>query len=350
MSRFMDTRLQGLSPYVPGEQLRKKDIIKLNTNENPYPPSPKVLEVVGSEAHTLHLYPDVSGGNLVTQLASFYKVDKDQVFFGNGSDEILAFCFQAFCPQGVAFADLTYGFYPVYAQLYQVPATVIPLREDLSLGAEDYYDLHKTIVIANPNAPTGLALSLAEIQEILRRNQDALVIVDEAYVDFGAQSCVTLLDQNPNLLVVGTFSKSRSMAGARLGYALGSKELIADLNTIKFSFNPYNVNQLTLAAGAASLEDQAYFEQCRDKVVETRESCKASFAKMGFSVTDSKANFLFVSHPKYTAESLYQQLKQRDILVRWFCVPRIENYLRITVGTQQQMDRLLAALQSLIEQ
>lgn len=351
MSRFMDGRLRALVPYTPGEQPQNiPDLIKLNTNENPFPPSPRVEAALNSgETRQLRLYSDPACGAFLQALAHTLGVETEQVFASNGSDEALAFCFQALCPHGAVFADLTYGFYPVFAALYGVPFTELPLREDFSLAVEDYAECRQTVFLANPNAPTGLALPRAKVEALLRQDPERLVVVDEAYVDFGAESAVPLLRQYENLLVIGTFSKSRCLAGARLGYAVGSRALIADLNTVKFSFNPYNVNRLTLRAGTAALEDASYFSACCQEICAVREDTARALRALGFSVTDSKANFLFAAPPAraasnraLTGTAYCAMLRKNGILVRRFDdKERIANYARITIGTRQQMERLL---------
>ena len=348
MSRFLNHEYRRLAPYTPGEQPQNREYIKLNTNESPFEPSPLVKQAVLAEVQSLNLYPDPNCNSLCTALAKHFAVEADNVFVGNGSDEILAFCFQGFCADGAAFADLTYGFYPVYAQLYHCESQIIPLNNEFMITPSDYFGLGKTIFIANPNAPTGLALSLCDIEDILQSNPSSLVVIDEAYVDFGACSAVSLLPRYDNLLVIGTFSKSRSLAGGRIGYALGSRQLIADLNRIKFSFNPYNINRLSLAAGTSAVEDEEYFENCCQKIVLTRNYTLAALREMGFYCTESMANFVFAAHPDHTGEKLYLQLKEQGVLVRWFNQPRIQDYLRITIGTKQQMDALLEALQVIV--
>ncbi|NLW77928.1 MAG: histidinol-phosphate transaminase [Ruminococcaceae bacterium] len=347
MSIYLDSRFSKLIPYAPGEQPKTPVKIKLNTNESPFPPSPKVRQAVMAAVETMRLYPDPTASAVIEALAQTLGVRPGQVTLGNGSDEILAFCFQALCPNGVAFPDISYGFYPVYAQLYQVDIHTIPLRDDFTLAVEDYAGLGRTIVFANPNAPTGLALSRAQIATMLETNPGSLVIVDEAYIDFGAESAIPLLEQYDNLMVVGTFSKSRAMAGARLGYAVASEALIADLNLIKYSFNPYNLNRMTLAAGAAVLEDASYFEACAQKIINTRIIAKDKLEKSGYYCTDSMANFIFVSHPEYEAEVLQGRLRAEGILVRWFNQSRIKNWLRITIGTETQMDELVKIMDSI---
>lgn len=348
MSRFLDARFETLTPYTPGEQPRVQNLIKLNTNESPYPPSPLAVQAAQVQAQGLQLYSNPACTQAVVPLAACLGVQPQQVFVGNGSDEVLALCFAALCPQGAAFADITYGFYPVWAALCGLRQQIIPLRNDFTLAVADYAGLGKTIFIANPNAPTGLALTPEEIEEILRTNKDNLVVVDEAYVDFGAQSVVPLLQSYQNLMVVGTFSKSRQLAGGRFGYAVASPALIEDLNRIKFSFNPYNVNSMTLAAAAGALRDAEYFERCRQKVINTRARTLQALRRMGFEVTDSLANFVFVKHPKKQGKTLYEELRQKGVLVRHWDAPRISEYLRISIGTDAQMDALFAALEELL--
>ena len=285
MSRFLSARLQALAPYVPGEQPKVK-LIKLNTNESPFPPAPGVKEAVTEAAESLQLYNDLSAARLIKLLAETYGVQENQITVSNGSDEILAFAFQAFGEKGLVFPDITYGFYPVWAELYGLDAKIIPLTEDFSIDISDYQGNDRCIVIANPNAPTGKALPLSAIQEIAEKNPDQVVIVDEAYVDFGADSALALLPEYDNVLVIRTFSKSRQLAGARLGFAMGSATLIDDLNRVRFSFHPYNVNSLTQAAGAAALMQPDYFEACRNAIMETREWTAQQLLSLGFTVLD----------------------------------------------------------------
>lgn len=351
MSTFFSSYLESLSPYTPGEQPQDKKYVKLNTNESPYPPSPGVAAVLNSqEAADLRLYSDPECKELKKALAGYYGVEPENVYVGNGSDEALNFAFLAYATdgRGVAFADITYGFYPVFADLYHIPVQIIPLKADFSLDPKDYYGLNKTIVIANPNAPTGLALSRAEMEGIVKANPDSVVVVDEAYVDFGAESCVELTKQYPNLLVVQTYSKSRSMAGARLGYAIGNAELIRDLETVKFSTNPYNVNRLTLKAGTAAIAQQDYYTENCKKIMETRAYTKEKLEELGFTVLDSKSNFLFAKKPGVDGGAIYRGLKDRGVLVRHFDKDPIRDYNRITIGTREQMDILLSKLEELL--
>ena len=350
MSRFFSARHAALDAYVPGEQPRDRKYIKLNTNESPFPPHPAVAEAVATEAGQLQLYSDPTMKTLGEAMAATLGVSPAQVLMVNGSDEALNFAFWAFCDEQhpIAYPAISYGFYSVFAALHHIPTKEIPLRADFSIDYRDYCGLDCAIVIANPNAPTGLALPLDEIEHIVKSNPDYPVIIDEAYVDFGAQSAIMLLTKYPNLMVVGTFSKSRSLAGARLGFAVASPEMIADLNTIKYSTNPYNVNRMTAAAGLATLahNDEA-MANCRT-VAATRERVKDELRALGFTVTDSKANFLFAAHPSVSGEVLYQALRERGILVRHFSTPAIANYNRITVGTDAEMDALLAAIREIL--
>ena len=352
MSRFLSPRLEAVTPYTPGEQPQDQKYIKLNTNESPYMPSPAVVAAVSeSEVEKLRLYSDPACAELLNTAAVHFGLRPAQLMPGNGSDENLFFALRAFCDEThpLAYADITYGCYSVWCGLMHIPSHIIPLKEDFTLDPADYYDLNETIVIANPNAPTGLALPRSAIEGILKANPDNVVIVDEAYVDFGGESCVPLIDQYDNLLVVQTFSKSRQLAGARLGLAMGNEKLIADLNRVKFSLNPYNINRLTLKAGKAALEDTAYFDKTRRAIMDTREETKQALEKRGFRVLDSRSNFLFASTPKKGGGEIYQELKAKGILVRHFDAPRINDWLRITVGTPEEMDALLRALDEILE-
>ena len=347
----MSQKFQALNAYVPGEQPSDTEYVKLNTNESPYPPPPGVMAAVnGNELGRLNLYPNTDGSRLIGKLAALYGVGQENVILGNGSDELLAFAFLAFCDggRGVAFPDVTYGLYPIYAKLYGIPYVQIPLKDDLKIDPEDYHNIGKNIVIANPNAPTGIALSPGEVEAIVRSNPDHLVLIDEAYVDFGAQSAIPLTARYDNLLISHTYSKSRSLAGARLAYAIGCAELIADMNKMKYSFNPYNVNRLTQLAGEAALDEEEYFAARRREIIETREYTASMLCGLGFEMTDSLANFLFIRHHAVRGQSLYLELKKRGILVRHWEQPRISEYLRITIGTRGQMDVLLAAVRELL--
>lgn len=352
MSRYLSPTLAALTPYTPGEQPQDQKYIKLNTNESPYPPSPKVVEAVSAaEVEKLRLYSDPACAELLGAAAKHFGLAPDQIMAGNGSDENLFFALRAFCDEThpLAYADITYGCYSVWCGLMHIPSHIIPLKEDFTLDPADYCGLGETIVIANPNAPTGLALPPSEIERILRSNPDNVVIVDEAYVDFGAESCVPLINTCPNLLVVQTFSKSRQLAGARLGLAMGSAELIADLNRVKFSLNPYNINRLTLKAGKAALEDTAYFEKTRAAIIAARAWTADELKKRGFVLTDSRSNFLFAATERRAGGELYLELKKRGVLVRHFDAPRIAERLRITIGTPEQMRVLMQKLDEILE-
>ena len=351
MSRFFSEKYASLVPYVPGEQPKARQYIKLNTNESPFPPSPLAVKMAAKAAEGLQLYSDPECRELVEAACEFYGVEKDELLFTNGSDEILNFAFMAFCDEKhpAVFPDITYGFYPVFADLNGVPYETIPLGEDFSLNPEDYMGIHKTIFIANPNAPTGLTISLADIGRIAQSNPDNVVVIDEAYVDFGGESAVPLIREYDNLLITQTFSKSRSMAGARLGFGIGCKALIADLNTIKYSTNPYNVNSATMAAGVGALKDTDYFRRNCETIAETRAWTTAQLRRLGFRVTDSRANFVFAAAPDYSGLALYQDLKANGILVRHFETPRLKDYNRITIGSRAQMEALIAAITRLLE-
>ena len=353
MSRFLIEDYQTLEAYTPGEQPTDMKYIKLNTNESPYPPSRGVLKALsGEEVSRLNLYPDPECKELKDALASLYGLTRENVFLSNGSDDILNFSFMAFCGKqtSVRFPEISYGFYKVYAELYGVDYTAVPLREDFSIDIRDYMGNDANVVIANPNAPTGIALSLDEIEQIVKANPDRLVLIDEAYVDFGGQSAVALTKQYDNLLVVGTYSKSRSMAGARLGFAFGNRELIADLEKIKFSTNPYNINRLTLLAGKAAVLDNDYYMENCQRIIKTREFTVKALKELGFTVTDSKANFIFARSDSVSGEMLYKRLKERGILVRHFSSPKICEYNRITIGTKEQMQALVDAIADILKQ
>ena len=350
MSRFFTESLSALQPYVPGEQPQDMQYIKLNTNESPFPPAPGVIQAISSaEVERLYLYSGPDCKALIESVARRFGLRSEQVTVGNGSDEVLWFALRAFCDEKtpLAYNDITYGCYKTWCGLLNVPSKILPLKDDYAIDLSLYDNLQATVMVTNPNAPTGICLNLAQIEGILRANPDNVVIVDEAYVDFGGKSAVSLIDQYDNLLVVQTCSKSRSLAGARLGFAMGNPELIADLNRIKFSFNPYNVNRLTCLAGIAAMEDEAYFNRCTKAVADTRDRMAEALKQIGFTVTDSKANFLFAESSRISGKELYLKLKERGILVRHFDKPRLENRLRITVGSDQQMDALLTALRQL---
>ena len=349
MSRFLSPTLEAVTPYTPGEQPQDQQYIKLNTNESPYLPSPAVVGAVSeAEVEKLRLYSDPACAELLRAAAAHFELQPEQIMPGNGSDENLFFALRAFCDENhpLAYADITYGCYGGWCGLMHIPSHIIPLKEDFTLDPADYYGLNETIVIANPNAPTGLALPRSAIEEILKSNPNHVVIVDEAYVDFGGESCVPLIDNYENLLVVQTFSKSRSMAGMRIGFAVSNPTLIRVLNDCKFSFNSYTMNQTTIAAGVAAVSDRAYLEETLAKIVATREHAKKVLAEMGFQFPDSQSNFLFVTHPDYSAKELYEMLKEQHIFVRYFGTGRTKDYLRITIGTEEQMETLYAALRA----
>ena len=350
MSRFFSEKYNMLEPYTPGEQPRDMKYVKLNTNESPFPPSALAQQKAAEAIARLQLYSDPVCTELVKTIAQIYHIAEDEVLFSNGSDEILNFAFMAYCDEQhpAAFADITYGFYPVFAQINHIPYTEIPLKEDFSLDPVDYKGIKHTIFIANPNAPTGITLTPEQIEEILISNPDHVVVIDEAYVDFGAQSCIPLIHRYDNLLVTQTFSKSRSMAGARLGFAAGCRELIRDLNAIKYSTNPYNVNSMTMAAGIGSLQDEAYRIANCETICRNREYTVSELQNMGFSMTDSLANFIFVTHPDIPGEELYLTLKSRGVLIRHFTKERICDYNRITIGTMEQMDVLLEQVRRIL--
>ncbi|MBQ8840934.1 MAG: histidinol-phosphate transaminase [Clostridia bacterium] len=352
MSRFFSEKYSRLTPYTPGEQPKDMKYVKLNTNESPYPPSKEVYEAVMEESKKLHLYSDPECSALTEKIANRYGVSKDMVLVTNGSDEVLNFAFMAFCDskRGIAFADITYGFYSVFADLNGIPYKIIPLKDDFTIDLKDYYDLEENIVIANPNAPTGIALSRNEIETLVKRNPERVVIIDEAYVDFGGESCVELVKKYDNLLVTMTFSKSRSMAGGRIGFGIGSPELISDLNTIKYSTNPYNVNRLSQVAGAMAIDNDEYYMQNAKEIIKNREYTKQRLEELGFVVLNSSANFLFAKSDKISGEKLYQKLKSKGVLVRHFTKEKIKDFNRITIGTREQMDILIEKIICILEE
>ncbi|MGO5049928.1 histidinol-phosphate transaminase [Dysosmobacter sp. Sow4_B12] len=353
MSKFLSKEAGRLAPYTPGEQPQDQQYIKLNTNESPFPPSPRVIKAISrAELLKLNLYSDPTCARLVEAIAKRYELQPENVLTGNGSDEILAFAFRAFCGEGkpLAYADITYGFYKSQVALFGLDAKVIPLREDFTLNVDDYMDFPGTIVIANPNAPTGMTVPREDIQRLLEADPDRVVIVDEAYVDFGAESCVPMIYRYDNLLVVQTMSKSRSLAGGRGGYALGSPALISALNRVKYSFNPYNVNRLSIVAGAAAVEDEPYFQTCTAAVQNNRAWTVRELEELGFTVLPSSANFIFAKSDKLPGGELYRKLKENGILVRWFDADRIRDYVRITIGSLEQMTALVDEIARLLEE
>ncbi len=353
MSRFFSHRLDKLVPYTPGEQPIDRTYVKLNTNESPYPPSPGVLAAVAAEACRLQLYSDPTVRDLTCKMSEVLGIPTDRIILTNGSDEVLNFAFMAFADEvhPLVFPSITYGFYPVFAELNRIPYEEIPLRADFSVDPADYMNLGgKTVVIANPNAPTGLCLSLDAIEAIVKSNPDGVVIIDEAYVDFGGESAVALTDKYQNLLVTGTFSKSRSLAGARLGFGIGHPALIADLHTVRYSTNPYNVNRMTAAAGCAALDENGYYmENCRT-IMENRAYTTDALRALGFRVPDSKANFVFAESDRIEGGALYRELKARGILVRHFDKDGISNFNRITIGTREQMETLIATVTDILNE
>ena len=352
MSKFFSEKFADLIPYVPGEQPKDMKYIKLNTNESPFAPSKKAQEAAADAAKKLQLYPDPDCTELREKIASLYELDKDEIVIVNGSDEILNFAFMANCHQKTpaAFADITYGFYPVYAKINKVPYVEIPLNENYEINVEDYIGINKTIFIANPNAPTGIALPLSDIERIIASNPNNIVVVDEAYVDFGAQSAVKLIRKYENLLVTQTFSKSRSMAGARLGMGFANKKLIQDINTLRYSTNPYNINRMTMAAGIGTIEDNEYTIKNCKAIQENREWTIQELQKLGFKTLDSKANFVFTRNDKFSGEYLYKSLKAKGVLVRYFNKERLNQFLRITIGSIDEMKILINTLKTIMEE
>lgn len=349
MSKFFNSKYSELVPYTPGEQPKNMRYTKLNTNESPFPPSKKAIKEASAAAKRLELYPDPECSELVNLGAEVFGVEPSQIIFTNGSDEILQFAFMAYGEGGAVFPNITYGFYNVFAKLHSVEYKEIPLKPDFTIDVNDYIGVNKAVFIANPNAPTGIALTLSQIEEIVSSNKDNVVVIDEAYVDFGAESAVGLINKYDNLLVVGTFSKSRSMAGARLGYGIGCSELIRDLNTIRYSTNPYNINRMTMAAGIGTLKDKAYTDKCCKTVIANREYLQNELSALGFEYLPSSANFIFAKCDKIEGEKLYLALKEKGVLVRHFSKPLISDYLRITIGTKKQIDLLITAIKETIK-
>ena len=344
MSTEWTKNLRNIEPYVPGEQSKDKDIVKINANENPYPPSPKAIEVLKSfDTNKLRFYPSANSTKLKEAIAKYYKVDVSNVFVGNGSDDVLAVAFQSFfnSDKPIAYPDLTYSFYPVWCSLFGIEYKNYPVGDDFRINPEDYKEENGGVVIPNPNAPTSLGEGLDFVEKILDYNQDSVVIIDEAYVDFGGTSSVPLINKYENLLVTGTFSKSRSLAGLRIGFAIGSKALIDVMEAVKNSYNSYTVDSLSIEMGAASIEDDEYFKSTCQKVIETRERVTLELEKLGFDVLDSQTNFIFATHNEHNMKSLFEYLKTQKVFIRYFSLPRIENYVRITIGTNEEMDIFL---------
>lgn len=350
MSRFFSSKYNLLVPYTPGEQPKDMEYIKLNTNESPFPPSEKAQRLAFRAASNLQLYSDPECRGLVKKAAEYFGVETDEIIFTNGSDEILNFAFMAFCENGAVFPDITYGFYSVFAFLNGVEFEEIPLKQDFSVDINDYMGVNKTIFLANPNAPTGIALSVEDIEKIVKSNPKNVVVIDEAYVDFGAESVIPLIKKYDNLLVTQTFSKSRSLAGARLGFGIGCKQLIRDLNTIKYSTNPYNVNSMTAAAGIGSLEDDEYIKENCENIKKNRQYLKQELEKLNFTMTDSSANFIFAKHSSVSGKDIYLKLKENGVLVRHFDKKRLKDYVRITIGSKQQLDVLIDKLTEILKE
>lgn len=351
MSRFFSPKYSNLVPYTPGEQPKNMEYVKLNTNESPFPPSNGVYEAVKCEAEKLHLYSDPQATVITEKIAKRYYVKPTQVLVTNGSDEVLNFAFMAYGSdkKEMLFPDITYGFYTVFAELNGIKYKEVPLTNDFSVDINDYIGKNTTVVIANPNAPTGKAISLDEIEKIVKSNPDNVVVIDEAYVDFGAESAVSLVDKYENLLVTMTFSKSRSMAGGRIGFGIASESIINDLNTIKYSTNPYNVNRLSQIAGAKAIDDDKYYMDNCKKIIENREYTKKELEKLGFFVLDSRANFIFAKSDKISGKDFYLKLKEKGVLVRHFDKERIKEFTRITIGTKEQMDVFLNKTKEILE-
>ena len=344
--------IRRVTPYTPGEQPKDKDVIKLNTNESPYPPSPMVQEVVRSvENNRNRLYPDPEAAVLTDAIAKYYNVDSNQVFVGVGSDDVIGMSFLTFfnSEKPILFPDITYSFYDVWADLFKIKYEMKSLNEKFEIVKEDYLVENGGIIFPNPNAPTAVEMQLDDIEYIIKNNRDSVVIIDEAYADFGDVSVLGLVNKYENLLVVRTYSKSRALAGMRIGYAIGSKTLISALKAVKFSYNSYTMNYVSICAGAAAINDDKYFKEIVSKVINTREKAKDTLKKMGFSFTDSKTNFLFATHKSVPAEEIFEELKKRKIYVRYFNKPRINNYLRITIGTDEEMEKLYEALKEIVK-
>ena len=348
MGKFLDSKYSSLVPYTPGEQPKDMKYVKLNTNESPFELSPKAQEMASAAAKNLQLYSDPECRDLVKTAAEYFGVETDEILFTNGSDEILNFAFMAFCEKGAVFPNVTYGFYSVFADLNGVKYQEIPLKDNFSVDINDYIGVNKTVFLANTNAPTGMALSVADIEKIIKSNPENVVIIDEAYVDFGAQSVIPLIKKYDNLLVTQTFSKSRSLAGGRLGFGIGSKALIRDLNTIKYSTNPYNVNSMTAAAGIGSLLDDEYIKNNCEKIKQNRDYLVNELKKLDFTMTDSLANFIFAKHQSVSGKEIYLKLKEKGVLVRHFDKEILTDYNRITIGSREQLDYLIEKLKEIL--
>lgn len=353
MSDFLVPALQGLAPYIPGEQPQDRSYVKLNTNESPYPPSPRVLDALNrDQVGRLNLYSDPTALPLRRAIADNYHVKPENVFCGNGSDEVLAFSFLAFADaeHPVTIPEVSYGFYQVFARLFRVPPRVIGLNEDFTLPVQRFAEAGSMVVFANPNAPTGIALPLEDVERIVKGNPEHIVLVDEAYVDFGGESALSLLEKYPNLLIVRTFSKSRSLAGARLGYAIANAPVISDLERVRNSFHPYNINRLSMLAGVEAMRDTDYFADCTQRIISQRKETARELRALGFTMTESSANFLFAAHPSLTARDYYTALKARGVLIRCWDDPNLKEHVRITVGTREQMRRLMLETRAILDE
>ena len=346
-----EENIRKVVPYVPGEQPRESNIIKLNTNENPYPPSPLVKKAMEElEVNKLRLYPDPVASELVGELANYYRVDESQIFVGVGSDDVLAMAFMTFfnSSKPILFPDITYSFYDVWADLFRIPYERVSLDDNFHINPGDYYKENGGVIFPNPNAPTGIYEKIEVIEDILRHNTDSIVIIDEAYVDFAPKSCLELLNKYENLVIVQTFSKSRSMAGLRVGFAIASRKLIKALNDVKYSYNSYTMDYTSIKLGAAAVKDDEYFKATVKKIITTREQMKVSLRELGFKCLDSQSNFLFITHPKKRAKEIFESLKQQKIFVRYFDKERINNYLRVTIGTEEEMKELIIKLRDIL--
>ncbi len=351
MMREWEKNIRTVEPYVPGEQPKAANVIKLNTNENPYPPTPKAVEAAKAlDFDRLRLYPDPEAADLVNVIADHYGMNCNQVFVGVGSDDVISMCFMTFFNgnKPILFPNITYSFYSVWADLYRIPYETPALNDKFEIVPEDYYKENGGVIFPNPNAPTAKYMELSAVEDIIKHNQDVVVIIDEAYIDFGGQSAIDFVNKYENVLVVQTFSKSRSMAGMRIGYAFGNEKLIKALNDVKYSFNSYTMNVTSLAYGVEAVKDDAYFKECIGKIIETREYSAKRLTELGFTYPESKANFIFATHQSVPAEQIFTALKERNIYVRYFKKPLIDNYLRITIGTKEQMDKLFEALSEIV--
>lgn len=350
--REWENNIRKVEPYVPGEQPKQDNVIKLNTNENPYPPTPMVTDAAGHfNMDKLRLYPDPEAADLVGAIAGYYGMNKNQVFVGVGSDDVISMCFLTFFNsyKPVLFPDITYSFYSVWADLYRIPYETPKLDAGFKIVPEDYYKENGGVIFPNPNAPTALYMELDKVEDIIKHNQDVVVIIDEAYIDFGGKSALEFVNKYENVLVVQTFSKSRSMAGMRIGYAFGNEKLIKALNDVKYSFNSYTMNATSLAYGVCAVKDKQYFEKCVNEIIKTRQYSAQKLTELGFTFPESKANFIFATHKSVPAAKIFEELKKRNIYVRYFNKPVIDNYLRITIGTKEQMDKLFEALADIVD-